>query len=90
MQQTFKNMSVSFLGSSLCQIGAAAILAGTNLAILQRLFYVLVWSGVVTFFTVLLLFAAMMFIVGPQFKQGDLFYFCLDDKEDESSEHLYD
>ena len=65
MQQTFKNLGTGYLITCISYIGTGGILYMTELLIFHRLSQILIYTGIISLINIILLFGALMHILGP-------------------------
>jgi multidrug efflux pump subunit AcrB len=83
MRATYKNMGVSILSGTLTTFGSGAFLFGGELMLFKKFSIIICSTILISFFTSMLLFGALMHILGPENGCGDLFYSCREEADDE-------
>jgi predicted RND superfamily exporter protein len=76
MRQTYKNMGVSILSGTITTLGSGAFLYGGELMMFKKFSIIICSTILLSYLVSMLLFGALMHILGPENGCGDLFYSC--------------
>jgi len=76
-------MGISILSGTITTFGCGAFLYGGQLMLFKKFSIIICSTILLSYLVSMLLFGALMHILGPEAGCGDLFYTCRDDDQDE-------